>query len=576
MAVRAPDGRRHWVRGSLAFGHCLLRTIPDSRAEDPASNDVGNPFSVVMDGWIDNRSDVCRRLGKIGDALCDGSDAELVLQAYQTWGTNCLEYLVGDFAFAIWDSKKGCLFLARDHFGLRPLFYARQGSALYFASNLDALVQIPGLTAELDEDAIGDFLLFGGLQSNEATIHRDLRRLAPAHFVRVDRDRFELQRYWQPPEEGEVVRRSDADYLDSFREVFDLAVRDRVRHQGLACELSGGMDCSSVAALAIHSGNVPATYTVITGNLCPNDREHEFAALVAAHLRVPWTTYSLADYALFERHDQTELRTAEPLASTNLALQYDSFEGLARGGARVLLSGQGGDALFNTGSENPVALWRTGRYAPALRETLRHLRWRGTLRGLGLRSLLGGSHASRQWMPEFPGGLNPDFVHRAGLRERYASSQHVIHGAVGVRAQLMSPVPAAVFDFYDAFRLPLVFRHPFFDMRLANFMLATPRPAKQEKYLLRERMRGLLPETIRTRPKTALVGDPVRARFGSAHVRAIVDRLAATDDPHIDPAALRRAIAARLAAPADISTWYSYHALAPIALGLWKQSVTHD
>ena len=116
-------------------------------------------------------------------ALLPASDAELILEAYRAWGDECVAHLLGDFAFATWDAARRRLFCARDHFGVRPFYYARAGEPLVFGSSLDELRRRPGVSGRLHEPAIADFLLFGYNQDPEATTFADIRSLAPGHSL---------------------------------------------------------------------------------------------------------------------------------------------------------------------------------------------------------------------------------------------------------------------------------------------------------------------------------------------------------------------------------------------------------
>jgi asparagine synthase (glutamine-hydrolysing) len=161
MAFRGPDAQETWSGGRVGFGHTMLRTTFESQGErQPCSLD--DDLWIVADARVDGRSELCRKLRSSGhDCHQSATDAELILHAYRAWGDECVRHLLGDFVFAIWDASRERLFCARDHFGVKPFFYARAGNCLVFSNTLNCVREHPGVSDELNDRAIADFLLFG-------------------------------------------------------------------------------------------------------------------------------------------------------------------------------------------------------------------------------------------------------------------------------------------------------------------------------------------------------------------------------------------------------------------------------
>src|SRR5207244_505017 len=170
LAFRGPDAQATCCAGTAALGHALLR------CGDPFS-DIGQPLALDGDTWIvadarlDDRATLLRALDLPSSSVV--SDAELILRAYRKWAAKCVDYLFGDFAFAIWTASSGQLFCARDHLGVKPLYYSRIGAWVLVSSAVECLRAHPQISRQLDELAVADFLLFGHKTDPAATTFRD-------------------------------------------------------------------------------------------------------------------------------------------------------------------------------------------------------------------------------------------------------------------------------------------------------------------------------------------------------------------------------------------------------------------
>src|SRR3989442_1012999 len=181
LAHRGPDGAGAWRHGPVALGHRMLHTTPESLREcQPLVGTTGD-LVLVADARIDNRAELCPLL----PAPSDATDAELILAAYERWGEHCPEHLLGDFAFAIWDGRAQRLFCARDHFGVKPLYYHHRPSRLFaFASEIKGLLALADIPRRLNETRVAAYLvpLF---EDKEVTFYEEIVRLPPAHRMVV-------------------------------------------------------------------------------------------------------------------------------------------------------------------------------------------------------------------------------------------------------------------------------------------------------------------------------------------------------------------------------------------------------
>ena len=202
LAFRGPDAQETWSQGPVGLGHTLLRTVDDTRPDCQPLTLDGQVW-IVADARVDGRGELRRKLAGHGCRdLEEATDAELILQSYLVWGEACVQHLIGDFAFAIWDEPRRRLFGARDHFGVKPFYYARVGNCLVFSNTLNCLRMHPDVSDKLNDLAIADFLLFGFNQDPATTTFADINRVPPAHCLTWQDGALQVRRYWTLPQEG--------------------------------------------------------------------------------------------------------------------------------------------------------------------------------------------------------------------------------------------------------------------------------------------------------------------------------------------------------------------------------------
>ena len=237
--------------GRLAWATRMLRTTVQSKLERQPAN-LGHLW-ITADARIDCRDELRSKILEAvgGDALTPtATDAELILRSYAAWGADCVQHLRGDFAFAIWDAQRKTLFCARDHFGIKPFYYCELGELFFFSNTLNCLRQHPEVSDELNDAAIGDFLLFGLNCDNATTTFRDIRRLPAAHAMTVSSEGLRIHRYWSAPTEGRIRYERAEDYVEHFQLLLQAAVADRLAADRTGILLSGGLDSGVVAATA--------------------------------------------------------------------------------------------------------------------------------------------------------------------------------------------------------------------------------------------------------------------------------------------------------------------------------------
>ena len=549
LSYRGPDACEVWADGPVGFGNTLLRTAYESLAENqPASLD--RQFWITADARIDCRAELVAELTKAGRKIRQAApDAELILHAYAAWGEACVQHLRGDFAFAIWDARRKALFCARDHFGVKPFYYAEVGSVFFFSNTLDCMRQHPEVSDALNDSAIADFLLFGLNCDQATTTFRDVLRLPPAHLLSVSPTGMRTERYWSAPTDGRIRYHRPDEYIEHFQSLMQSAVADRLRINRAGILLSGGLDSSSIAAtareLSVKAGGTAdlRAYTFVYDSLIP-DREGEHARTVAEFLRIPFRRFAMDGLQLFDRWNDPACVPPEPAEDPFVAALFDHYKAIGAD-CRAVLSGDGGDELMY------FQMW------PYTHDLLRNREWRRLLtevpQFLRLRQFPSQGIRSRAQRalgkgPAFPTWLAPDLTRRLGLEERWAAGtgggtnaqEHPI--VPKAHESVSSPRWSRVFELADPglTHAAVEVRYPFFDLRIVNYFLAIPPfPWTFHKQLVRAAMSGHLPENIRQRPKTPLDGDPLIAMLSRPDA-AWVDHARWTEqiEPYVNASAL--------------------------------------
>lgn len=489
--------------GGVGLGHALLITTTGSDAERQPSSLDGRAW-ITADARIDGRDELVRALRAHGRRVdVSATDDQLILHAYRVWGEGCVEHLIGDFAFVIWDAKERRLFCARDQFGVTPLYYATPSCGLVLSNAVHSIRAHPAVSNELDERVIGDFLLWGSNMDVSATAFSDIRALPPAHTLTLADDTVRIRRYWNLPEEAEHDRHEPSeDYVQRFATVFGQAVGDRVRTNAIGAELSGGLDSTSVTVTAhrVMKSLGPAfdfrAYTMVFEWLIAEE-EGSYADQVAALVGLPIERVVAEDYMTRAPDPAPAWVYPEPRGIAECSPNYELIRRVSQF-ARVMLSGLGGDPLLATG------LASAGR-RELVRAAARDVVLRRRLPRFGLPTAVR-TRLQRPSAPAAPDCINPAFAHRIDLAARQQQLEALARRSSTREAMLSG-------YWVDAFRsahagalgLPVKIAFPFFDVRLVQCVLETPPiPWRQDKLLLREAMRGQLPETVRLRPKTAL------------------------------------------------------------------------
>jgi len=372
---RGPDDRGVYINGNISLGMNRLAIIDLSRnAHQPMSNEDGT-VRIVFNGEIYNHDLLRDELTAKGHRYKSGSDTESIVHLYEEYGVDCLNKLNGMFAFAIWDSLKERLFIARDRLGIKPLYYTRKDGHFCFASEMKAILCLPYADRQIDFRSMDQYLSYG-VVPHPGTIYKNISSLEPGHYLLVENSSVTKRRYWSLNEKlngnGSSADNSvsEAEYIDEIYSRLKKAVKLRLMSDvPLGVFLSGGIDSSLVTALMSEvSGRAVQTFSVGFEDGDPDMNELN-------HCRVISKRYE-TDHHEFVQTSNTEsilLKIAghfdEPFANPTSIPMYH-ISSLASENVTVALSGVGGDELFCGYPRHLAAQWF--QYSQMIPAALRH------------------------------------------------------------------------------------------------------------------------------------------------------------------------------------------------------------
>ncbi len=588
LAHRGPDDEGEFAGGGAAFGFRRLSILDLERGHQPMSSDDGR-LTIVFNGEIYNHPELRRELEAAGAKFKTRADTETILRLYERQGPGAFKRLVGMFAVGVWDSAKQELTLARDPIGIKPLYYNFDGKRLLFSSELRSLLA-GGVSTALDHAGALDYLSFGKVHAPR-TILRDVLKLSPGHFLRLDASGLRLTRFWKVPDEG--GRRPET--LGQAEDTLDRLLSESVRGAMLSdvpvgAFLSGGVDSSLVAAyMTRHAGGRKVqTFSVGFEGAASGVDESGFAREAAAHLGTEHHELMLPARVL-DRLEESVAFLDEPIADSAILPTF-LLSQFARKTVKVALTGEGADELF-AGYNRYKAAW--------LNERLRRLPgWtRGPASALA-RRLGKGEVFSRlpydsahQWarataeaQPEdLQGLLHPDFW-QASRRGDPLDWLKDFDGMGRLRDALVFDLRTVLCDSLlmkvdkSTMRASLEARVPFLNVPVVEYALGLPADFKirhfKGKYLLRRVAARYLPSSIVWRRKHGFIVP------WEAWVRAprnpVLDAL--VEDRTLAQAGLfdmerLKFMRRELAAGAPIDSGLFFRAA---ILGLWLQSLARN
>jgi len=576
MGHRGPDGSGVWTAPGVGFGHLRLSIIDIAGSPQPMHSD-DEAVSITYNGEIYNFRELRSELEGRGYRFRTNGDTEVIVAAWRQWGEGCLSRLNGMFAFAIHDAGRGCLFLARDRLGVKPLHMARlSDGALAFASELKGLLAHPLLRREAQLSAVEDFLALGYVP-DDTSIVAGVEKLAAGHFLLIERGKpVPAPTCWWRPDFSRRVRASQGECAEQLLHLMRTAVRDRmVADVPLGAFLSGGVDSSSVVALMAEASSKAVKTCTIGFDEAALD-ETAYARQIADRFATDHRERMVAadDFSLIDRiADHFD----EPFADASALPTFRVCE-LAREEVTVALSGDGADEAL-AGYRRHVFQYREERirsFIPAvLRRSLlgplarvwpqmdwapRPLRARATLASLARDGAQGYAEAVGVTRPEQRARLFNSSA-RAALGEHVGEARYWQAMADAParepldRAQyadLTIWLPGDILTKTDRMSMAvgLEAREPLLDYRLVEFAASLPAAMRvqgaQGKAIMKRAMEPYLPRDILYRPKMGFV-TPVTAWFRGAlaeRARALATSATLARTGWFDMAEIGRVVAA--------------------------------
>lgn len=524
---RGPDDRGFWASpgGACALGHARLSIVDLSPAGHQPMVDPLTGNAVSFNGEIYNFQALREECQSAGDVFVSSSDTEVILALYRRHGIECLGYLRGMFALAIWDERRRQLFLARDRAGKKPLNYAVTGSGILFCSELDPLSRMEEIDTSIDLEGLELFLQCQFIPA-PWTIYKGIRKLPPAHYAVFDREGSRIERYWEIDYRAKR-QISERDALDELEEKLTEAVRLRmIADVPLGALLSGGVDSSVVVALMAKLADEPVrTFSIGFAEEAFNELPWaQQAAARCATAHHPEIVSGDVEHILpsLARH------YGEPFADPSAVPSFFVSE-VARRHVTVALNGDGGDELlggYPRYSLPAAALWTsrifggwttpgnlasigssliTARSIP--KKVARRILMQYTnpeLRSTTMFSAFWNDRERRELLPQGPAELLPEW-RREALENAYAHADNPVDRMLWLDNTVYLPGDLLVKMDIASMHCGLETRSPLLDHKVIEYCAALPVHLKVQKrvgkYLLKKLAERYFPMDFVHRPK---------------------------------------------------------------------------
>jgi asparagine synthase (glutamine-hydrolysing) len=520
IAHRGPDDEGFYFGTGVGLGMRRLSIIDLDSGRQPVSNEDASVW-VVFNGEIYNYQALRDELEELGHVFSTRSDTETIVHLYEEYGKRLVHHLRGMFAFALWDERKRRLLIARDRVGIKPLYYAETGGRLLFASELKSILQLAGVERNLSWSAVSHLFTFLSTPPTEAIID-GIHKLEPGHLLTVTPGASPIiERYWDLKFEPDYARGLGY-FVDRVRELLDESVRlHMVSDVPLGAFLSGGIDSSAIVATASALTATPLkTFSI-------GFKERDYDEL--GHARVVAEAFQTEHYDLtlgpdaLGRLEDLAWHLDEPFGDSSAIPTY-MVSKLASESVKVVLSGDGGDELF-AGYDKYVVEQRERSHAPlpALarsvlgrisrtmpggmrgRNFLRHMSLAGAERYLDACSLFPRDDMKQLFRPDVFEQLAPFEPWRAKAAYMESGTRNWLSNLQGL--DVNNYLPLDILTKVDRMSMAhsIETRVPLLDHKLVEFAATIPPEMNLRngttKYVLKQAMRGILPDGIIDRPK---------------------------------------------------------------------------
>lgn len=582
---RGPDERGIYLDDRVGLGHARLSIIDLHSGIQPIHNE-DQTLWLVYNGEVFNYPELRSDLLERGHRFYTNTDSEVILHLYETFGAQCLERLRGQFAFALWDNARNELFLARDHVGIRPLYYTEASGRLLFASEVKALFVHPEVERSIDPRALDQIFTFWTTLPGH-TAFQGICEVPPGHYLKLSRGRFRMVRYWDiplPVEHASIDLSAD-EIIEEVRHLLHDAVRMRLRADvPVGAYLSGGLDSTGVTSLVVNDFNHEVNTFGIRFDEADFD-ESDFQQEAVAYLKTRHQALTVNSDRIGENFSEVIRHCEKPILRTAPVPLFLLSRQVRDSGLKVVLTGEGADEIFcgyNIFKEAKIrAFWARrpgsrlrplliGRLYPYIFKDPRQktylqsffaksltdvdhpfyshlIRWKNTEKlktffSANLKEILEGYDPYAHLMEFLPRGYPEwDKVARAQYLETALFMSNYLLSSQGDRVAMAHSVEI---------------RLPYLDKAVMEFMGRVPSRMKifglNEKYLLKKAFTGRLPASIIGREK-----HPYRAPIGRCLLKAedgnpaaeLLSESAVRETGFFDPLKVSRLVKKLKAAP---------------------------
>lgn len=372
MSYWKPDEENICVDGTIAMGHTMLWNTPESKYEQlPLCNDT---TILTMDARIDNREELSKVLELPDLPINQIGDSEFILGAYKKWGEECPKHLLGDFAFAIWDEEKQQLFCARDHIGIKQLYYYVNNDLFVFGNDLKGLFGHSSITKKINDEAVANYFVNYQLNSRVLTFFEDIVKLPPAHKITITNSKIDIKCYWNLEDRVKMKLPTLEAYVKKLRELLEQAVYARIRSDfPITSHLSGGLDSSSIAVIAarkLHKQDKRLLAFNWMHKPDNNDNPLNFewynSETIAKIENIEHNYVTMSADDIYQYICERDIAYGE---TVDLWYEYPLRKSVQMRNSRIILSGWGGDefATYKGRSYYSDLVWQ-GKFSYALRE----------------------------------------------------------------------------------------------------------------------------------------------------------------------------------------------------------------
>ncbi|MEI8321158.1 MAG: asparagine synthase (glutamine-hydrolyzing) [Alphaproteobacteria bacterium] len=504
VAHRGPDGRG-WnefnsPNGPVVMGHRRLAIVDLSADGHQPMSTEDQRYWVTYNGEIYNYIEIRKELESLGHHFKTKTDTEVLLKSYLEWGADCLNRFNGMFAFVIWDDKEKKVFAARDRFGVKPLYYYRQGNKIAFASEIKQLLSIPEYVLLIDQDHLSFFLLFRHHPLSNSTLFQKIYHLEAGHVFTEKKHGYAAEVWYKPQ-----YSKEGGNLEEKFLALFQDSVKKRlIADVPVGALLSGGLDSSSIVCMISELSKKNSaykdveTFTSWSPDLLVDERFYSNA--VAEKTGLYNHLCEIKDESLQSDIEKIIYHQEEPIFSASIQSEWNIYKNISqKTKLKVVLDGQGSDEL--TGGYLFMIPYflshylKNGSIFSALKEFYSSLRVHKNLKGktLAMDTLL-------QICPEIISciqsarGKNSDF---SGLKNFDNFQDYTIY------LLKRSIEPQLRWQDRSSMAFSIESRQPFLDYRLVEFLISLPPEKKFQKgntkVIIREAMKGILPEIVRNR-----------------------------------------------------------------------------